>query len=45
MVHHNANIFAVDNSIAVEVNDGDDWCLPYIPAIESAGPLRFEVES
>jgi hypothetical protein len=37
VVNHDAHINGVNDFIAVEVNDGDDWRLPYIPTIKWAG--------
>ena len=43
IINHYAHIGRVDNSVAVKVNDGDDWRLPYVIATEPAGPPGSKV--
>jgi len=44
VVNHDAHVGGIDNSVIVEVDDGDDWRLIYILAPFSAGTGRYKVE-
>ena len=37
MVHHDAHILGIHNSVAIEVNDGDDWRFPEVVTTVPAG--------
>lgn len=39
MIYHDAHVGRVNNSIAIEVHNGNDWHLPYVENIILAEPV------